>query len=137
MENWVQEVISKWKLEGVKLNPPATAIEIENAESILNFKFPQDFKDFYLNVNGFDGLDWQEHMFTLWPLEMIVRDFETNGDDTFVGFCDFLLASHFIGYCKNIEGIFKVYNGQADKDFLVNSFREAIELINLSAPNVY
>jgi len=137
MESWVQTFISKWKSEGIKLNPPATSIEIENVESVLNFKFPEDFKEFYLQANGFSGLDWQEHMFTLWPLEMIITEFEANRGDVFVGFCDFLLASHFIGYYKNMEGVFKVYNNQDQKNFLANSFRETIELINLNAPSVY
>jgi hypothetical protein len=137
MENWIEEVISKWRSEGVKLNPPATIAEIETTEAVLNFRFPQDFKDFYLQANGFADLDWQEHMFTLWPLELIIKEFEENGNDTFVGFCDFLIASHFIGYYKNIEGVYKFYIGQEVKDFLANSYRETIELINLSAPNVY
>ncbi|MEO6976748.1 MAG: SMI1/KNR4 family protein, partial [Mucilaginibacter sp.] len=101
MENWIQNVIEKWSAEGVKLNPPATIIEIEKVESILNFKFPEDFKGFYLQVNGFHELGWQQHMFTFWQLEMIVDEFKGNTNNNFIGFCDFLLASHYIGYNRN------------------------------------
>lgn len=136
IENWVQHIISKWKLEGVKLNPPATAIEIENAESILDFKFPSDFKELYLSANGFKGLDWQEHMFTFWPLDMILDEFQISTNKHFIGFSDFLLASHFIGFSKNKSGIFKSYHYD-DGELIANTFQVAVDMINSSNDFIY
>jgi hypothetical protein len=137
MENWIQKVISKWKSEGVKLNPPTSISDINKAEVLLKFKFPTDFKEFYLNANGFAELAWQEHMFTLWPLELIIKEFEESKDDKFIGFCDFLLASHFIGFVNNKEGVFKAYNRYENFDFIAPSFKNTIGLINSSASSVY
>lgn len=140
MQNWVHEVISKWKVENVKLNPPSSISEIEKAESVLEFKFPQDFKDFYLQANGFDGLDWQEHMFTLWPIELIIREFNDNANKNFIGFCDFLIASHYIGFNKNREGVFKsygLYKRIEDGELITNSFREIIGMINSNDALIY
>ena len=35
MSDWIQNVLLKWRSEGVKLNPPASIAEIENVESRL------------------------------------------------------------------------------------------------------
>ncbi|GAA3959272.1 SMI1/KNR4 family protein [Mucilaginibacter dorajii] len=137
MDNWIQEVISKWQSEGVKLNPPATISEVDAVESFLSFKFPNDFKEFYSQANGFNGLDWQEHMFTFWPLEMIVEEYKTNGNKNFVGFSDFLLASHFIGFNKNTPGIFKSYSEDDNGKHIADSFEEVISMINSSNDNIY
>ena len=44
MENWIQEALSQWKKSKVKLNSQAAISQIEKAEAIFNFKFPDDFK---------------------------------------------------------------------------------------------
>ena len=43
--------------EGCKneFNPPATEEQIHEAETQLNFKFPDDYKEFLRITNGFDG----------------------------------------------------------------------------------
>ncbi|QKJ29303.1 SMI1/KNR4 family protein [Mucilaginibacter mali] len=137
MENWIQNVLSKWQSEGVKLNPPASGAEIENVETILNFKFPQDFKEFYLQANGFADLDWQEHMFTFWPLDMIVEEFESHySDKDFIGFSDFLLASHMIGFSRKKPGIFKSYDS-LDGEPIAERFDVIIEMINSNNDRIY
>ena len=92
MEKWIQDALLNWQSDKVKLNPAATIAEIEHVESVLNFAFPEDFKQLYLIVNGFDGLDWQEHMFTFWPLKMIVEEYDET-ENGFIGFSDFLLKT--------------------------------------------
>jgi hypothetical protein len=136
MENWIQKVIEKWTAEGVRLNPPASIVELENTESSLKFKFPNDFKEFYLQTNGFYGLDWQEHMFTLWPLDMIIREFEGNVNKNFIGFCDFLLASHCLGYNRDKPGGFKSY-GFEDGEQIAGTFEEVISMINSNSELIY
>ncbi|MEN0053336.1 MAG: SMI1/KNR4 family protein [Mucilaginibacter sp.] len=137
MENWIEEVITKWQLEGVRLNPPAAISDIEEVESILDFRFPEDFKAFYSVINGFDGLDWQEHMFTFWPLKLIIEDFEAASDKSFIGFCDFLINSYSIGFVRNRDGIFKSYNYIENKESIARSFEEVVDMINSNNDLIY
>src|SRR4051812_34218102 len=132
MDRWIQKVISKWKSEGVKLNPPATIVEIERAQTALDFKFSQDFKDFYLQVNGFAGLDWQEHMFSIWSLERIVDECAGFSNKNFIGFCDFLLSSLYIGFDKKSQRVFKLYLNVEDGECIAQTFEQAIDMINSS-----
>jgi len=136
MENWIEHLIAKWKSEGVKLNPPATIAEIENTEAVLKFKFPEDFKEFYLQVNGFGGLDWQEHMFTFWPLDMISEEFKTSTNKNFIGFSDFLLASHFIGFNREKLGIFKLFHND-DVELVADTFHIAVDMVNSGSDPIY
>jgi hypothetical protein len=141
MNDWVEKVITKWRSEGVKLNPPATALEIEKTGSVLGFKFPDDFKQLYLAANGFVGLDWQEHMFTFWPLKMIVEEYEEDNAKNFIGFSDFLLASNFIGFNKNRNGVFKkysqLYSNLEDGELIANTFEQVVDMINSSNDLIY
>jgi len=141
MNNWAEEVVAKWRNEGVKLNSPATALQIEKTESILDFTFPDDFKQLYLIADGFEGLDWQEHMFTFWPLKMIVKEYEESDTRNFIGFSDFLIASNFIGFNKNRNGVFKKYSKQysdlVDGELIANSFEQVVGMINSSDDLIY
>lgn len=137
MGNWVQKVEEKWRSEGVKLNSPATICTIEETESAINFKFPEDFKEFYLKINGFRNLDWQEHMFYFWPLERIIEEYNESLDKNFIGFCDFLLASHYIGFKKDKSGIFKMYNFHPVIDIIAQTFEETVSMINSSSDLIY
>jgi hypothetical protein len=136
MENWIQDAITNWSSNKVKMNPPAIFAEIEHVESVLDFKFPQDFKELYLVINGFEGLDWQEHMFTFWPLEMIIKEYKESNNKNFIGFSDFLLASHIIGFNKDKNGIFK-QSYKEDGEFIANSFKQVVEMINSNDDLIY
>ena len=139
MESWVQNILSKWKNEGIKINQGASLMEIEEVEDALNFKFPDDFKKFYLAVNGFNELDWQEHMFTFWPLEMIVEENSQDKNKDFVGFSDFLLASHYIGFRKSESGVYKRYHfmGHDESELIAHTFEEVVAMINSSSDLIY
>ncbi|BAP33386.1 cell wall assembly/cell proliferation coordinating protein [Chryseobacterium sp. StRB126] len=50
-------IIQQWINEGIKLSSPATAHSIKATEEIIDFQFPDDFKIFYLKLNGF--ADWK------------------------------------------------------------------------------
>lgn len=139
MEIWINEAISKWNMTKTRLNHGASIADIEKAENILSFKFPDDFKKLYLIVNGFQHLDWQEHMFYFWPIERIIEEYTGSSDENFVGFCDFLLASHFIGFKKNQNGIFKLYSSMrnAEDNQIAKTFQEAVGMINSSSDLIY
>jgi hypothetical protein len=139
MKEWVQDLISKWTSEGIKLGSNTSLTDIRSVEAHLDFVFPEDFKDFYLSVDGFSDLDWQEHMFTLWPLEMIIGEYNDSKDKDFIGFCDFLIASNNIGYRKSKPGVFKIYPtiNEEEVEPVAQSFKEIIEMINTNTGSIY
>jgi hypothetical protein len=138
MEDWIQKAITNWQSHTVKMNPPATIVEIEYTESVLNFKFPEDFKTLYLSVNGFKDWDWQEHMFTFWPLGVIIEEFD-EADKGFIGFSDFLLRSHVIGFRRDEVGIFKIYPSieHEEPQSIAQSFEQVVDMINSSNNLIY
>jgi hypothetical protein len=141
MENWIQEALSSWETANVKLNSPASLLEIEKAELKLNFTFPEGFKQLYLIVNGFEGFDWQEHMFSLWSLEKIIVEYNDSDSSNYIAFSDFLLGSNFIGFNIDKPGLFKKYSIQfsdlVDGELIAKSFEEVVEMINSSNDLIY
>jgi hypothetical protein len=141
MESWAQRVVAKWATEGVKINENTTTDAIESTEVILDFKFPENFKELYLEMNGFKGLAWQKHMFHFWSLEKIIEEHKESEAKNFIGFCDFLLGSNFIGFNKNSKGVFKkyseMYSDLEDGEFIANSFEEVVGMINSSDDPIY
>ena len=134
IESWTDKVIEDWKRSKTKMNPGLSLPEILSVESILKFKLPTDFIELYQKVNGFRDLDWNEHMFSFWPLERIIAEYKDNGEDGFVGFCDFLINSHSIGFLKNDLTICKSYDQQQP---IATTFREAVIMINNSSDSIY
>src|SRR6185437_15280822 len=139
MENWIQEALFQWKSSKVKLNSQASISQIEKAEAIFNFKFPDDFKQLYLIANGFEGLDWQQHMFSFWSLERMIDEYNENNNKEFIGFCDFLIMSHEIGYKKDKTGVFKLYPNAAENEAekIAEPFDEVVFMINNSSDLIY
>lgn len=133
MRNWVDDVIAKWRSEGVELNPPATLTDLEKSEEILSFKFPDDFRQLYLVANAFVDYEWQKHMFSFWSLERITNEFNESSDKRFISFCDFLICSHFIGFDKTRSGIYHLSDGT----FIAESFGQAVAMINSGHDLIY
>jgi len=136
MEDWVRSAIDQWKQQVVKLNPPAIISSIEEVELALNFEFSKDFKQLYLNVDGFADLYWLPNMFTIRPLQLILDDY-SNENNEFIGFADFLLNSHEIGFLKGKDGVFKNYGKYGDIVMIAQKVKEVIELINADDRIIY
>jgi SMI1 / KNR4 family (SUKH-1) len=143
----VSKVVDQWAAEGINLNHPATLGDIQRAEEILGFIFPSDFKEIYLLADGFKDGDWRTNMFSLWPLQRIIDEYleELNRNNeisqyrnlharNFIGFCDYLVNSHQIGFFKNTSGVFKSYNEFSP---IALSFQEALQLINNDSDLIY
>lgn len=135
MEDWIKEAIAFWDECEVKMNPPATAADFEKAETILSFSFPDDFKALYAVVNGFDDYEWQEYMFSFWSLSRIIEEFVESENKNIIGFCDFLINSHVIGFKRNTVGIFNDYS--TDHEPIALTFIEAIDMINSGSREIY
>lgn len=61
---------------------------------------------FFLEINGFKDFDWNEHMFSIYPLERIKKEYDEQTDKDFIPFCDYLVNSHQIGLYKKNKRIF-------------------------------
>jgi hypothetical protein len=107
LESWISDAVAQWKASGTKLNLPASISEIETAENTLDFKFPDDFKQLYLVMNGFEDWDMQEHSFSFWPLDRIIAEHNESDNKSFIGFSDWLIRCNTIGFIKESVGIHK------------------------------
>ena len=133
MENWIDETINLLNKTDVKMQSGIPIEYFLEFEKKLDFIFPADFKEFYQKVNGFVDCDWNENMFSLWSLEKILEEFNDNEDNNYIGFCDYLIHSHSIGFFKNSEGIF--INTEYEK--ICNTFEEFIFLLNSNSGLLY
>ncbi len=105
----LSEIITHWKLSGIKLNDGARIEKINALEGELNFSFPASFKDFYKEVNGFKDWDWNENMFTIYPIERIRKEHSESINKSFIPFCDYLINSHQIGFDKTNGKVYLDY----------------------------
>lgn len=133
-KDWTSQVISIWTSEGIKLQSGVSVETIASIENLIGFKFPEDFIELYTKVNGFKDYDWTENMFSLWPVERILKEYQENEDSNYVGFCDYLINSHSFGFMKNAHGIFKSYE---INNPVCQSFKEIIDAIILNADLIY
>jgi hypothetical protein len=128
INSWVQETLSLWIKRGIKILPGATIAIIESTEVDTGFQFPSDMKDLYRVVNGFKDCDMDvSSMISIWPIERIREEYITSIDKNFVGFCDWLISSHSIGFFKGRMGIFKCYD---EFNTIAETFRQVIEMVN-------
>jgi hypothetical protein len=132
--SWTSQAIYFWTSKGIKLQNGISIDKISDFENLLNFKFPLDFIELYTKANGFEDFDWNEHMFSLWSLDRILKEYQEDSDTNYIGFCDFLINSHSIGFFKTDKGVFKSYDQTQP---IGNTFKEAIELINSNSDLIY
>ena len=133
-KSWIGYAINNWKSAGIELNPGTSIEVIKEAERKIGIQFPGDFKEFYLEMNGFIDRDWTPTMFSIWPIERILEEYNSGDDCIFVGFCDFLINSHLIGFEKGRNGVFKDYETYEP---IAPSFADLIYLINSDADIIY
>lgn len=132
---WTAKIIKLWKSQKIDFSPPATIEAINTTEEIINFQFPDDFKEFYLKLDGFEDWDWTKNMFSIWPLARIVEEYHNESDKSFIVFADYLINSHHIGFIKGQAGVFKNYG--MPPEFIADTFTEVISLINSDANILY
>jgi hypothetical protein len=132
MNDWTETIIACWVHEKVRLNLGASMEAIHQAEQTLGFRFPEDFKRFYLRVNGCE--DWLPNLFTLWSLEQMIAEYPIGPNKNFIGFSDYSIHCHQIGFLKDQEGIFK-YSDAPEK--IAETFEAGLTLINTDSILVY
>jgi hypothetical protein len=139
INDWTNWVVDFWRRQDLKLGDGASLNLIEKTEQYLSVKFPDSFKELYKKVDGFKDMDWNEHMFCVWPLERIVEEYDFKRNADCIGFSDFLINSHWIGFVRNQPGIFKWYDHKdyPNPEKIAENFEDAIDLINSSADIIY
>jgi SMI1 / KNR4 family (SUKH-1) len=136
---WVDTIFNLWKSKNLDIAEGALLDDIEKKEQYLSFKFPEAFKELYKKVNGWNDMAWNEHMFSIWPLDRIIEEYDYMRYPDFIGFSDFLINSHWIGFVRDKPGIFKRYDlqGYTNPEKIADSFEDAIEMINTNADILY
>lgn len=134
IKDWTETIIQQWLTQKVRLNGSSTLQELREAERSIDFTFPEEFKQLYLKVNGFFDWDMNTNMISLWPIDRIIQEYKGNNDKNFVGFCDYLINSHEIGFYKTRNGIFKSYD---EFNPIAMHFQEALGLINSDSTLIY
>ena len=139
IDNWVDDVIQFWKSKNIELESGTSLNAFTEAEKTVGLSFPLAFKELYKKVNGFKNSDWNEHMFSIWPLEKIIEEYNFGINVNFVAFSDYLINSHWIGFVKGAPGVFKQYNLKAvsTPTKIADSFEDAINMINSNHNIIY
>lgn len=101
LQSWAEAVKREWLSKLIKIEPGATPESIAETEAAVSFSFPEDMRALYLMVDGFKDWDWTEGMISVWPMDRIREEYEINRDRNFVGFCDYLINSHAVGFYKD------------------------------------
>lgn len=131
----IDTIIKNWANENIKLSQPATAESIKATEEILEFQFPDDFKEFYLEMDGFVDWDWTKNMFSIWPLARTLEEYHNESDKSFIVFADYLINAIQFGFVKGKKGVFK--NSGETHEWIADTFSDAIALINADADILY
>jgi hypothetical protein len=126
-DDWALGIERFWRSQGIGLQPGVPGPNIQQTASDLGIVFPPALVALYKLVNGFKGNDWNPGMFVIWPLERMIEEYRAGDDRNFVGFSDFLICSHMIGFRKDRQGIF---NNLVPEAAICATFEECIELIN-------
>ena len=132
-------VFDLWKTAGLDISEAASPDLIEKTEQQVSFTFPEAFRQLYKRADGWKDMAWNEHMFSMWPLERIIEEYDYGRHPHFIGFCDYLVNSHWIGFVRYKPGIFKRYDleGFSEPEKIADSFEDAIEMINTNADAIY
>ena|SRR5579863_7684184 len=133
LDTWVEATKKEWLSKLIKLEPGALPEAIRLTEVAVEFGFPKEMRALYQAVDGFKDSDWTRGMISLWPMERIREEYARNRDPNFVGFCDYLISSHAVGFYKGRPGIYKSYD---EFNPIADTFMQVIELINRNADDL-
>jgi len=121
-EQTFENVIKYFKQSGISLADGRSQNEIDQLEKELNFQFPKDYHELHLKCNGFLDWDMNENNISIWTFNRISEEYqnERKQDLDFIPISDYLINSHWFGYIREKEGIYKDFDrtDPIAKDFL-------------------
>ena len=136
MNDFSNDIIASWYAQDIKLNEGVSIQQIDYLEKEVSFQFAEDFKRFYLKVNGFNDFD-SLNMFSLFPVDRIKDEYFEQKNQEFIPIGDFMISSHFFGYLKKEPGVFKSYGDGYPVIKICDTFFEFIELIEEDSEILY
>ena len=134
MKSWTESIIKQWKTERIKLNKGALIEMIIETENALGFRFPGEFMELYLQMDGFADMEVRGNTYFLWPIHRILETYRENKNKHFIGFSDSPANGHIIGFLKNRAGVFRHTDQQRP---IALSFKESILLIHQDPKLLY
>ncbi|MFB6456593.1 hypothetical protein ACE38W_15080 [Chitinophaga sp. Hz27] len=124
MNSWTENLIHYWRSEQVQLNNGTLIEMISEAEEILHFRFPGEFKELYLQMDGFAAIG-KGLPFSMWSIDRILYEHAPTGG-SFIGFAELLQHPVVLGFKMHTTGI---YLRSKPETPVAASFRESLELI--------
>ena len=88
-----------WSRQNIKLRRGAPEVELREFEAKYNVVLPDDLKDYFATVDGFDDSDSDENLFTFLPLAEVTLLDESWSSGTFDAksyfvFIDYCISAH-------------------------------------------
>ncbi|NIG55573.1 SMI1/KNR4 family protein [Chitinophaga sp. Cy-1792] len=124
MNSWTENLIRYWRSEQVQLNEGTLIEMISEAEEILHFRFPGEFKELYLQMDGFAAIG-KGLPFSMWSVDRILYE-HAHHAGPFIGFAELIQHPVVLGFRKQAAGIYLRDKPEAP---VAASFREGLELI--------
>ncbi|RAJ77529.1 hypothetical protein CLV59_107296 [Chitinophaga dinghuensis] len=124
MSNWTDDMIDYWRGRQVLLNEGTLIEMIAETESLICYRFPGDFKELYLQADGFATPGEADWPFCMWSLERITSEYLAHPTTDFIGFGEWIDTRTVIGFLKWKSG---VYFQKQPQIAVAGTFRESLE----------
>jgi hypothetical protein len=74
--------------------------------------------------------------FSIWTFDRMIEEYEQEkkADYDFIPICDYLINSHWYGYIRNRNGVFKDYDR---KELIAENFEEFLKLLLSDSEKLY
>ena len=86
-----EDLVTRWRCEGLELNPSASQAELDDLRALLGRELPDDIREFYSLANGMVEGMCDLHFVSFWSIGQIRREY--GEADTEIGFADFMIYS--------------------------------------------
>jgi hypothetical protein len=111
----LQQLIVKWRSEGVRLNPAGSPATLSKLERCLGVPLPPDIREFYSAADGMPDLEYDPRQLSFWSIDRIVsepprRPVSTAAGIREIGFADFLIESHYHVFRVTVDGVITIGN---------------------------
>ncbi len=143
----MRDLFSRWRSEGVGLQPGASPDELASIESLLGTSLPGDVRAFYAAANGMEDFDHDQWFVSLWSTHRMCSEKEiamgTDDRGAFlqVAFADVMISSCFFWFRMREPGGISVFAELTDEEFpslsaFLERFAEDPESLGLSSVEI-
>lgn len=118
MNHLLHSLKRRWALEGLSIRHGVDISEVSTAESRCRVRFPEDFRRYFLTVDGMSEDAMDQHLIRFWPLAEVqpvseaAPELSIATDYTYIVFADYSLWAH--GYalrCDTTDSIVVIVGG--------------------------